>query len=169
MIGSRQRAIIRRHQDDAPVNVISIAKELGINVWKSSDLGPGISGQLLPDLGNGGPAGYSIIVSATDGLSRQRFTIAHEIGHFLLHRDKVGSGVTDDVFLRSGLSTRAEGQANRFAAHLLMPEHLVLRYMKLGKVTSPEELAKLFAVSPSAMRIRIEVLTAQKSRTFVNV
>ena len=147
--------IIRRFQKDAPVDVRALAEELGVKVWESKVLPPGISGKLFKDLVNGGTEGFSIQVNATDAFVRKRFTVAHEIAHFILHREKIGPVIMDDVWYRSGLSTREEGEANRLAADILMPAHLIRRYAMLSQ-DDPKTLAERFQVSVAAMNIRLD-------------
>lgn len=148
--------IIERFQVRAPVDVEGLASALGVRVWHGT-LPSGISGTLFRDQSTGGSNGYSIIVNEKEPRVRQRFTVAHELGHFLLHRaelDKTGK-VKDDIFYRSAqMSTRQEAQANRFAANLLMPKRLISYYQQLG-TTSPRELARIFAVSEDAMLIQL--------------
>jgi hypothetical protein len=146
--------VIRSFQDSAPGNVVELARAFGINVWESPSLPDGISGKLFKDEMHGGTQGYSIVVRAEDHIVRKRFTIAHEIGHFLLHRDRFGSQLLDDAFYRSALSTRAEAEANRMAAAILMPTHLVEHYLARG-FKDPAALAAIFEVSAEAMRIRL--------------
>jgi hypothetical protein len=72
-----------------------------------------------------GRAGWAFI-SAADPLPRRRFTAAHELAHFLLHRGTMGQFRADtDATLREAdddVTDRIEREANRFAAELLMPE-----------------------------------------------
>ena len=114
--------IIAKYQSQAPVDVVAIAAELGINVWETNSLSESISGKIFKDPLNGGSSGYSILVNAGHSLARKRFTIAHEIAHFILHRKRLESGdLVDDAMYRSGVSAREETEANMFAADLLMP------------------------------------------------
>jgi hypothetical protein len=148
--------IILRHQSEAPVDVKGIANELGINVWEMT-LPEGISGKIFKDRLNGGESGFSIGVQRTDWYLRKRFTVAHEIAHFILHRDRIGDELSDDAMYRSGLSTREEVEANRLAADILMPAQLVLK-LKTEGCDSPEKMAKALQVSEEAMRIRLSYL-----------
>ncbi|HEY0522277.1 MAG TPA: ImmA/IrrE family metallo-endopeptidase, partial [Stellaceae bacterium] len=86
------------------------------------------------------------------------FTLAHEIAHFILHRDLIEDGVSDDTMYRSKeLSGYHEVQANRMAADILMPVMLVKRAAELQ--SNPDLLARVFRVSPAAMKIRLDGLT----------
>jgi|ERR1700722_3267223 len=149
-----QNAIIERFQQSAPVDVTKLAEVLGLNVWEDDSLPEGISGKLFKDPIKGGPEGYSITVRASDAYVRKRFTVAHEIAHFILHRNLIGTSLTDDAFYRSDLSSWEEAEANRFAADILMPRPLLGKYIKMYG-SDPELLAEMLKVSQAAARIRL--------------
>ena len=69
----------------------------------------------------------------------------------------IGDGIRDDGLYRSGLSDAVEVEANRLAADILMPRHLVRRALSEG-VRAVPDLARNFGVSQRAMEIRLEVL-----------
>jgi Zn-dependent peptidase ImmA (M78 family) len=147
--------IIAKHQTQAPVDVVAIAAELGVNVWETKTLPSSISGKIFKDPLNGGFSGFSILVNAGHSLTRKRFTIAHELGHFLLHRERLDNGeMIDDAMYRSGVTAKEETEANRFAAELLMPFALVRSLLAAG-ISAPEQLAAKLQVSLPAMRIRL--------------
>lgn len=128
-------------------------------MWEMKSLPPTVSGKIFRDPINGGPSGFSIGVNAVEGNERKRFTIAHEIAHFLLHRAKLEHGdLTDDTMYRSGLSTEEEAQANNFAAQILMPYPLIQALINSG-VKDVDALAERFQVSKAAMRIRLGIPT----------
>lgn len=147
-------AVIRDYQRSAPVDVLGIADHLGLSV-RYERLGPKVSGKLLRDSSRGGPSGYSIVVNKDHSRRRQRFTIAHEIAHFVLHRDLIDKGmVVDNELYRSNLPSELETQANRFAANVLMPYSLIKELMNQGKYGTAE-LADALDVSAEAMSIRL--------------
>ncbi len=148
--------ILQKYHKRAPVPVVAIAKDLGIKVYKTTDFDDRISGLIQKDEQYGGKSGYAIYTNARHPITRRRFTIAHEIGHFYLHRELIGDGITDDGLYRSRLRGRFESQANRFAANLLMPQKLVWEFIAQGFDTV-EELAEKFEVSKSAMSIQLGV------------
>jgi predicted transcriptional regulator len=98
--------------------------------------------------------GHAIELRGTSSARRQRFTIAHEIGHFLLHPGRA-------VAERGGATNRAtaslEREANEFAAELLMPERLV-RQAALEEGADARRLADRFDVSAQAMNLRLRRL-----------
>jgi len=142
---------ILKFQASAPVNVVGLVKFLGLEVWESHDLPEGIAGKIFRDKKHGGSLQYSIVVRAEDSRLRKRFTVAHELAHYILHRHLFTESLIDDALYRSNLSTRIEAQANGLAADLLMPWHLLSRMSE----RSIAGLAELFEVSEQAMRIRL--------------
>lgn len=138
----------------APVDVAKVAERLGLAIYQG-DLAKGISGVLVRDPNYNTPSGFVIFVDDSESFVRQRFTAAHEIGHFVLHKERVGNRVEDNYLLRSeGFSNALEAQANRFAADLLMPFELINQLIAEG-VTDVASLAKRLKVSEIAMGIRL--------------
>ncbi|MEI2747294.1 MAG: ImmA/IrrE family metallo-endopeptidase [Ferruginibacter sp.] len=121
----------------------------------------GVSGILLIE-----KSSATIGYSKHENIKRQRFTKAHELGHFMLHRG--GSLFIDKDFkmyrpsLGGPSNEWQEWEANEFAVCILMPEHLVRDEVKKIQIDYDEdwveELAKKFNVSVSAMSIRISRL-----------
>jgi Zn-dependent peptidase ImmA (M78 family) len=97
-----------------------------------------------------------IVVNAADNLVRQRFTMAHELGHALLHRQAIlGDPSRYNVLMRAPLGAVKdpwEQEANMFAAHLLVPRSLLDRFRAAA---SERELATIFLVSEEFMRFRL--------------
>jgi len=147
-----------------PVPVDEVAKKRGLEI-KAYDLGVNVSGVLVMDAGKG-TIGYS----PTESKVRQRFTIAHELGHYELHKQDSGLFIDKGfaVLFRDQNSSsgeiKKEQEANAFAAALLMPEKLLIKEIKkhnfdLGEEDAMKELAKLFNVSVPAMTFRIANLS----------
>ena len=151
-----------------PVDRIAIAQGC---IIKPSDL-MDISGVLVR-----APNAKPVIgVNRTQPENRRRFTIAHELGHLLLHHD--GQEVTFDkdfrVSLRSdesSLGTNVEEvEANFFAASLLMPASLLgidprAHSIELEQVEDIAELATAYRVSNQAMTLRLARLIDRRGRT----
>jgi Zn-dependent peptidase ImmA (M78 family) len=149
-------AIVAKHQKEPPILVGPIATELGLRVYRMS-LGPTIAGQLVRDRIKGGQSGFAVYLNSDDAQTRQKFTLAHEIAHFILHRDLIESGLIDDTLYRSELGSVYETQANQLAADILMPIRLVKKYREIIG-DDPKALAKKFDVSEQAMKIRLKGL-----------
>jgi Zn-dependent peptidase ImmA (M78 family) len=95
-----------------------------------------------------------ILVNARDRLTRRRFTIAHELGHFFMGHKK-------SAFAEPAAKGRAEREAERFAAHLLMPEAWVRRLWAAYADNAPNRpalLAERFDVSRAAFENRAREL-----------
>lgn len=104
------------------------------------------------------PDGGLILASPTPNSSRQRFTLAHELGHLLAGDDQ---GVHEDVDIESAASRDGEGevQANAFAAAFLMPaSYLSDRVQGRIEERSFCDLVVELRVSPVALAIRLKTL-----------
>ena len=62
-------------------------------------------------------------INSKNPLENQRWTLAHELGHFVLHKEEGGHLFTDGIFC--GTEEDAEWQANCFAAEILMPPEAI--------------------------------------------
>lgn len=97
-----------------------------------------------------------IYVNKTEPARRQTFTIAHELGHALLHRE-LFTNFPDDyiVLFRGPLGSSKdplEQEANAFAANLLVPKTMLSKYIRIGNTA---ELSRLFNVSEDVIRYRM--------------
>lgn len=146
-----------------PIDIEDIAKRRGLDVMPY-ELGGDVSGLLAIKDGKG-TIGYNI----TEPKVRRRFTIAHELGHYELHKDKSELFVDKQFIYRSQSSASSvdhrimENEANYFASCILMPTDQVrkaLESMDIDLVTEEgiKELAKLFEVSTTAMSLRVSKL-----------
>lgn len=149
-------SIIEKHQHSVPIDVYEIAMDLQIKVYIEKGWPNGLSGKIVKDALSGGQSGYAVYINGDHAETRQRFTLAHEIAHFILHKENIGDGIADDALYRSGLSNAQEAMANKLAADILMPWNLVNQKIKEG-VDTVEKLAQQFNVSISAMAIRLGV------------
>ena len=98
-----------------------------------------------------------LFVNTKDPAHRQSFTIAHELGHWIMHRDVfVGLDAYPVLprFSRPINSNPREKEANTFAAHLLVPDHLLKPV--LNPAVSAAALASIFFVSRTMMEIRMQ-------------
>ncbi len=133
-----------------PINLGPILKQFGLTVKYAVFSDPTISGAYDKEE-------KIIYVSNDDTYTRKLFTIAHELGHFILHKDKNREIFYRQDMARLGLEDlEDEQQANWFAAALLMPEKLVKKYWDLTK--NIDELATIFGTSPAATYFRLKNL-----------
>lgn len=155
-ISPHERSIVEKYISDIPVRLNALAKELGVKV-KVSSLGSDISGQIQRIDGV-----YVIKLNRYESPLRQRFTLAHELSHFLLHRriiDQHEGGISDNVLYRSGVPENIEYEANRLAADLLMPRESLndelLAMVDMDFDNKVDTLSKKYQASREAIRIRL--------------
>jgi hypothetical protein len=165
MADREKRAIVSKHVQQAPVDTKKLADDLGLPVEEKPFEGE-IAGQIKLD--GDSKSGFKIFVNSKEGKQRQRFTIAHEIAHFLLHPNLIGDGITDENagegMYRSRLSNDLEIAANRLASDLIMPVKLVREYRAKYPASDWKQLAKHFQVSPAAMALRLQHIKWGKAR-----
>jgi Zn-dependent peptidase ImmA (M78 family) len=131
-----------------PVNVEALCNSLGIAVYRSV---MDVAGAAKTDV-----LGYGQIwVRAGDSHQRQRFTMAHELGHILLH--PIGL-VFRDTELRGSGDPIQERQANRFATSFLMPTDYMHAAIRVRGMVDGNQLARDFDVSAYMILIRLREL-----------
>ena len=144
-----------------PVPVEKIAKSRNIAV-RFSPLDQELSGMaLIKD-------GVAVIgVNALHHPNRQRFTIAHELGHHIMHRELIDGTVHIDkgfALWRDNVAAQGtdlvEMQANAFASELLMPKQFISQIEGIENLDIDDEvgmkaLAKRFRVSVTALQNRL--------------
>jgi Zn-dependent peptidase ImmA (M78 family) len=143
-----------------PVDPIAIAGKLGIKVF-TAPLEQDVSGKLFMQAGRD----PEIFLNQSDSYNRQRFTCAHELGHWAKH---VAEGVESDEIVdyrgplaSTGIDTQ-EIYANQFAAALLMPAEEVQRLTERGY--GPIAIADTLRVSPDAAAFRVTNVEALVER-----
>ncbi len=162
-IDSLAQKVLRENGiETPPVPVEDIARRLGSEIRYSPYEGD-LSGMVFRD-----EQRVVIGVNSLHHPNRQRFTIAHELGHMLLHKGKpVHIDRTFLMNLRNDLSSRAvdseEIEANLFAAQLLMPEHMLAADLMDQQIDFEEEeqlrkLAARYLVSVQALTFRLSNL-----------
>lgn len=162
-----QRLLNELNITAVPVPVEKIPKLLGAQL-RYSPLDDELSGMAF--VKDGTPI---IGVNALHHPNRQRFTIAHEIGHLCLHRDHITNAVHVDkgfpvsVLNRDATSAagteRLEIEANQFAAALLMPKRVLDQILAETRIDIDDEAAlktcaKKFKVSKATLEFRIRNL-----------
>jgi Zn-dependent peptidase ImmA (M78 family) len=177
VLRAKQKArqiLSQHHVKGAWVDVFLLARKLPeVAAVQAMALDDDISGALLPV----SEGKWLILVNNDHPLARQRFSVAHELGHLYLHQYRVPHA-DRTMKLRDAQSSQGsafeEIEANQFAAELLMPRALLLEALD-GQVIEYEpdnsrdtssfkklvkDLAKRFRVSEQAMTIRLSSLFA---------
>ena len=144
-------------QNNIPVEIVSLANSLGIEVYKAFNMDADTSGAIINKNEN-----YIIYTNANEPVYRRRFTVAHEIAHYMLHKDIIDNhldgNLTDaigigGIMYRSKLSSIFEKDANKLAEEILMPlEKIKELYLKYNDI---RKLSEEFDVSEQAVKIRI--------------
>lgn len=156
--------LVRFNLLKTPIDLNKVTSKLGVNITHQ-DLDDSVSGFFIKKNSKN-----IIGVNKNHPPLRNRFTIAHEIGHFILHSEKplFVDYYKGSILFRSENQTKdykIEREANRFAAALLMPKLLVKK--ELNKFSNTEnleydekiyELSKKFKVSRQAMDFRLKSL-----------
>ena len=138
-----------------PLPVEQIAKSLGYSVFSFSPKRDDkiISGAISKKR-------KEILISSEDPYERQRFTLAHEIGHAVLHFPNDPADSTFIDYRTPGIRTPRELEADEFAGSLLMPED---HFKKAWVNTNNNfyQLSKIFYVSQAAIGVRAFNLNLQ--------
>ncbi len=150
----RARQFLDRYWDGhLPVDVINIARACGITVISDSHYLQALDLSGMIDWANDSP---TITYNGLDPAVRQRFTIAHELGHFALNH---GTSFRDSPAKFSLVQHDSkEIAANQFAAELLMPEDAITHAITAKNLYNVAKLANLFMVSQVAMKFRLKNL-----------
>ena len=179
-MATRRRAAIERQALDllqqqgllsAPIDVQQLARRLNMKVIFKFFEDDGLSGIVF----RGSDGVITLGINTLNTEARQRFSVAHEIGHALLHLKSAGNeelfvDPPARVMFRDGSASlgedRREIEANQFAAGLLMPAPLIReiasklvasnKSVTVGDVL--ERLTQRFKVSGQAMRFRLVTL-----------
>jgi len=163
-----------------PINVWEIARKLGFKIFDAKFDDKNVSGMMFdksetPDvlIDIDKEAKRAIILNKAESKENQAFTVAHEIGHFVLHVDETNDffeafHVTrekDENQLTEQEKTKKiqEDVADKFAAMLLMPSdvfkyHIETSPNKNNRETLEKELSEAFLVSSKAVKKRFEEL-----------
>jgi len=173
VINKKVNSVLKKYGSlKAPIDVETIAEKMGADI-QFSDLEDDLSGFLVIKNKK-----KTIVVNENHHPRRQRFTIAHEIGHLSLH---IKSN-EDSLFMEkkkvynrnlkssTGIDSK-EIEANRFAASLLLPEKMVKEYIKEETEYFEESgdddnlivsLSRKFNVSQTAVTHRLSSLLIPK-------
>ena len=135
-----------------PVDVMNIVKKEGLNIvyFTPKEEGMDILGFL--DLQE-----KAIYVNSLNPVNRQTFTMAHELGHWFMHKQEIQDNPNSYIVFRKNQEgnpsrDRKEAEANFFAASLLVPYKFLDEYYGVDIPT----LSKIFMVSPSVIENRLK-------------
>lgn len=194
-ISKQDRDLFRGFCSKPGQEIIELARELGLRV-DIQDLPISVDAVLLRSPKCGSASGYRIAVRKGVKPARQRFSVAHEIGHYVLHlhepdflvvndddlsasifefSDPIGNSYRDT--LQDQSAGKLEKEANSFAAQLLMPTNLIrssAEYQRHNQslrqqIFDINTLAARLGVSQVALKLRLhEVLQADQNSASTN-
>lgn len=162
-ISSRDRTALREFCSELGGDPVKLALRLGLKVFLA-ELLPDECGYIEFDEDCGSDSGYKIVVNSNHPVERQKFTVAHEIGHFVLHRGtqhfqkkrREGAEIftfpsghrSEDYWNYGDYPGWMEFEADQFAATVLLPVHLLMRMPEFLD-DQPAALAKRLGLSVS--------------------
>ena len=155
--------VVLKAMRSPPVDAEKVIRELGIS-YKSLPLSEDVSGYIEHDNGH-----FTIAVNDRDSPQLQRFVAAHELGHYLWHREILADFGDPVRHVDSTLGDYSkdnptepfaedhETRADRFAIEFLMSGAVVTSSYD-PDTDNVDEVAKLFAVSSDVMKTRLRML-----------
>lgn len=144
------RQVAERHNISLfPFDVEALVSKLGIIILKE-DGEEDFSG-CIEQRSDGQ---YYLSVNKYHNVRRQRFTMAHELGHYILHRNRLNEIGRETILMREPTAlTQVEREANDFASELLVPKAVLDSQINRG-MNQIEDLADFFQVSVPALKYR---------------
>lgn len=149
---------IEGYRQQLAVDVYGLATSLNLLVTEC-ELEPDISGMIEPLDDT-----FHITVNSSHHVFRKRFTVAHELGHWLYHSHLIGQGLGDNRlyyssntqrFYNNSIRRQHENQANAFAAWLLMPSSELENDLRRFSGTPDwDYLSQRYQISKSALRMK---------------
>ena len=163
------RTIYNVQAEGVPVKIIEICQKMGFSIFKQ-ELPEDICGYIVIDgeLKEKFATDRIISVNEEESNKRRRFTVAHELAHFLFDFDPANNIRFYNAFEHDHeeKDDSNEKRANRFAAELLMPKNeFIEKYNEMYEKHSGsseqlyetvQELSDLFLVPPKAVELRIK-------------
>jgi hypothetical protein len=157
-----------------PVDVAALAQDFSRQVFPDAPvtmvgglkLSKGVEGMLMPHPDGSGEWGI-IFNESIRSAGRRNFTLAHELGHYLLHREAHPGGLqctSRNMADWDGARNRIEAEANTFASYLLMPLDDLRAQIK-GRAVDIDvmtELAERYAVSLTAAILKWMTITDKR-------
>ncbi|WP_317054837.1 ImmA/IrrE family metallo-endopeptidase [Roseovarius rhodophyticola] len=170
-ISDSDRGILREFTSELGGDPVHLAHRLGLKVFEEN-LHESVSGFIQFDETCGSDSGYKVVLNSVHSVARKKFTLAHELGHFVLHRnsdhfleDKKRSAEIFDFAsgYRSGdgwdysqdFPKAFEREADVFAANVLLPANLLRKTAEFIEGT-PASLARRLDLSVPFVARRFE-------------
>lgn len=148
-----KKVLDENYVTEPPVDVVEIAKNYGYSVVEA-ELPKNVAGFV-------DPKGDVIYVNLFDSDQRKTFTVAHELGHIILHTQDLEENPDLGILFRRPLGGAdpdpKEQEANCFAANLLVPQNLLEdKSRRYSGLVNSKVLAALFGVSKEVIEYRLK-------------
>lgn len=130
-------AIQTERQSLGGVDIVKIANQLGIEVNSSNECDSFFNASIeyFPE-----EKKFKILVNDSHSRNRVRFSIAHEIAHFILHKDQI---INEKTMTRSNQENEAiEKEADELAGRLLIPDELLEEFVNKNNIQKEKEITK---------------------------
>lgn len=164
------REILRDFCKELGGDLVQLANRLGVKVFQDNEMHHSNDGYLVHDERCGSASGYKVVLNASKPIQRQKFTLAHELGHFVLHRNspelkrkrKKSAKIIEFATHRSiddweydGFPVAFEREANSFAVSVMLPVGPLKRSPEFQN-GAPVALADRLGFSKSMVTRRFE-------------
>ena len=153
--------ILKLHWDaSVPVNLARIARGMGIVVRLSDTL------QACAQIDISAKNEARITLGKQQSVVRQRYGVAHAIGHIALHHLRPGQQRLIDVSDNFGVDAynRTETEANQFALALLLPGDALCQRLEQLRMADLDDLARRFEVPAILVKQRMADLSLHFNR-----
>ncbi len=136
-----------------PIDPEEIAEKMGVNVTYAK-FGEPYRNEVSGFISFSDNGSAEIVINSDISVNRKIFTIAHELGHYVLHREWAKS----DNYVLPRVNDYNEGkpdeerEADAFAANLLVPEGLLRKY---ADISTADDLSEIFLVSNQVIENRL--------------
>ena len=136
------------------VDVVALANMLGIKVYTAKGMDyPSI---ILFDKDKNE---YKIFVNADENSNRQRFSVSHEIAHFILHKDKIQTYGCVGRKNCMSLTSSEEKEADTFGAEILMPHKCMIDFLNKINVKK-DDVIDIDLVKKVAQEFEVSLIAA---------
>ena len=146
---------LRCRQDDGSIDIVQLASMAGVDVYGNDE--PASFGAEITYISLGDK--FEIVVNTTHSLNQQRFSIAHELAHFILHPEKIkeyGRLRKETNSPTYSYSPEIEKEADEFGVDLLIPEKL-LQEQFLNIFASPQQQLTFQTIQEIAIKFKASV------------
>jgi Zn-dependent peptidase ImmA (M78 family) len=146
------------------IDIIKLAKSVGIDIYFAKKIADeNFNARIEFDKKD---KSYKIFINPNQEMELQRFSIAHELAHFVLHKKLLEKKGVLNKEPSNDIPVQEEENADKLAAEILMPKELLKQCLKENKITKKESikkdiittLAECFRVSKTVVAIRLRDL-----------